>query len=91
MTSAVRQLEILNQRGLHARAAAKFVTIASTFGAKIDVCHGGTEVCGTSIMGLMMLAASKGTVISVRAAPNARWGAAKSSCDVQASTQENPV
>mgnify|MGYP001337007696 CR=1 FL=1 len=68
MTSAVRQLEILNQRGLHARAAAKFVTIASTFGAKIDVCHGGTEVCGTSIMGLMMLAASKGTVISVRAA-----------------------
>ena len=67
MTSAARQFEILNQRGLHARAAAKFVKIASAFEAKIDVCHGETEVCGTSIMGLMMLAASKGSVISVRA------------------------
>jgi len=68
MTSAARQIEILNQRGLHARAAAKFVKTASAFEAKIDVCHGGTEVCGTSIMGLMMLAASKGSVISVNAA-----------------------
>ena len=67
MTSAARQIEILNQRGLHARAAAKFVKTASAFEARIDVCHGGTEVCGTSIMGLMMLAASKGSVISVRA------------------------
>ena len=67
MTSAARQFEILNQRGLHARAAAKFVRIASAFEATINVCHGGTEVCGTSIMGLMMLAAGKGTVISVRA------------------------
>ena len=67
MTSAARQLEILNQRGLHARAAAKFVKIASAFEAEIDVCRGGTEVCGTSIMGLMMLAANKGTVISVHA------------------------
>ena len=68
MTSAARQIEILNQRGLHARAAAKFVKTASAFEAKIDVCHGGTEVCGTSIMGLMMLAANKGSVISVHAA-----------------------
>ena len=68
MTSAARQIEILNQRGLHARAAAKFVKTASAFEATIDVCHGGTEVCGTSIMGLMMLAASKGSVISVHAA-----------------------
>ena len=68
MTSTTRQIEILNQRGLHARAAAKFVKTASAFEAKIDVCHGGTEVCGTSIMGLMMLAASKGSVISVNAA-----------------------
>ena len=71
MTSAARQFEILNQRGLHARAAAKFVRIASAFEATINVCHGGTEVCGTSIMGLMMLAASKGTVISVRAVGDA--------------------
>ena len=68
MTSTTRQIEILNQRGLHARAAAKFVKTASAFEAKIDVCHGGTEVRGTSIMGLMMLAASKGSVISVHAA-----------------------
>ena len=68
MTSAARQIQILNQRGLHARAAAKFVKTASAFEARIDVCHGGTEVCGTSIMGLMMLAASKGSVISVHAA-----------------------
>ena len=67
MTSAARQIEIVNQRGLHARAAAKFVKTASAFEAKIDVCHGETEVCGTSIMGLMMLAASKGSVISVHA------------------------
>ena len=67
MTSAARKIQILNQRGLHARAAAKFVKTASAFEARIDVCHGGTEVCGTSIMGLMMLAASKGSVISVHA------------------------
>ena len=68
MKAISRKLEILNQRGLHARPAAKFVKIASTFEAKIDVGYGGTEVCGTSIMGLMMLTASKGTVISIRAA-----------------------
>ena len=67
MSATSLKLEILNQRGLHARAAAKFVKIASDFDAKIDVCYGGTEVCGTSIMGLMMLAASKGTVISIHA------------------------
>ena len=67
MTSAARQIQILNQRGLHARAAAKFVKTASAFEARIDVCHGGTKVCGTSIMGLMILAASKGSVISVHA------------------------
>ena len=67
MTAAARELEIVNQRGLHARAAAKFVKIASAYTATITVCHAGTEVCGTSIMGLMMLAASKGTTISVRA------------------------
>lgn len=67
MSESRRQLEILNKRGLHARAAAKFVKVAGEFHAEINVCHGSTEVCGTSIMGLMMLAASKGTTISVRA------------------------
>ena len=68
MSLMSRKIEILNQRGLHARAAAKFVKVAGTFEAKIRVCQGGAEVCGTSIMGLMMLAAGKGTVISIRAA-----------------------
>jgi phosphocarrier protein HPr len=65
MSSVSRQLEIVNQKGLHARAAAKFVKVAGAYAAEINVCLGSTEVCGTSIMGLMMLAASKGTVISV--------------------------
>ena len=67
MSSAIRDLIIANQRGLHARAAAKFVKVAADYEASIRVCHGGTEVCGTSIMGLMMLAASKGSTISVSA------------------------
>ena len=66
MISASRDLIIANQRGLHARAAAKFVKVAADYEASIRVCHGGTEVCGTSIMGLM-LAASKGSTISVSA------------------------
>ncbi|MEE2689722.1 MAG: HPr family phosphocarrier protein [Pseudomonadota bacterium] len=68
MSAVSRKIEILNQRGLHARAAAKFVKVAGAFEAKIGVCYGGAEVCGTSIMGLMMLAAGKGTVISICAA-----------------------
>ena len=67
MISASRDLIIANQRGLHARAAAKFVKVAADYEASIRVCHGVTEVCGTSIMGLMMLAASKGSTISVSA------------------------
>lgn len=65
--AATRELMIINQRGLHARAAAKFVKVAGGFDACVTVCAGGTEVCGTSIMGLMMLAAGNGTRISVRA------------------------
>ena len=49
-------VEITNTRGLHARASAKFVTCARKFEAKIDVTRDGTNVPGTSIMGLMMLA-----------------------------------
>jgi phosphocarrier protein HPr len=67
MSNASRQLEIVNQKGLHARAAAKFVKVAGEYAAKINVCLGSMEVCGTSIMGLMMLAASRGAVISVSA------------------------
>ena len=54
-----------NARGLHARAAAKFVKCAEKFDADINVVKGENEVSGSSIMGLRMLAASNGTTISV--------------------------
>lgn len=63
----VREFQIINQRGLHARASAKFVQVASGFDAAINVEKDGVKVGGTSIMGLMMLAASPGCVISVSA------------------------
>ncbi|WP_417830196.1 HPr family phosphocarrier protein [Thalassospira sp.] len=62
-----RTLTISNQRGLHARAAAKFVKLAGEFESSIMVRNRGTEVSGVSIMGLMMLAASIGTEIEVEA------------------------
>ncbi|RVD36595.1 HPr family phosphocarrier protein, partial [Mesorhizobium sp. M4A.F.Ca.ET.020.02.1.1] len=55
-----RDFPIVNQRGLHARASAKFVQVASGFDAAIHVEKDGVKVGGTSIMGLMMLAASPG-------------------------------
>lgn len=62
-----RRLTIINKRGLHARAAAKFVTLANSFASRIEVERNGQAVSGRSIMGLMMLAASIGTDITVRA------------------------
>ena len=59
--------EIQNKRGLHARASAKFVKLAETFDADIKVSKGGETVGGTSIMGLMMLAASKGCDVEITA------------------------
>lgn len=61
------QARICNQRGLHARASAKFVKMAETFDADVKVSKGGETVGGTSIMGLMMLAASKGCSIEISA------------------------
>ncbi len=61
------QLTIINKLGLHARAAAKFVTLASSFDSEITVKRGGRCVNGKSIMGVMMLAAAKGTQIEVSA------------------------
>ena len=58
-----RDLTIINKLGLHARAAAKFVGTASRFGAEIYLQRGGQRVNGKSIMGVMMLAASKGTTL----------------------------
>jgi len=66
--SAARRLaKICNQKGLHARAAARFVKTASQFEAEVTVRKNGTAVSGRSIMGLMMLAAASGTVIEIAA------------------------
>jgi phosphocarrier protein HPr len=62
-----QEMLITNQRGLHARASAKFVQVAAGFQADITVEKDGTTVGGTSIMGLMMLAASPGCTILVTA------------------------
>ena len=61
----VREFLIVNQRGLHARASAKFVQVAGSFEATIEVEKDGAKVGGTSIMGLMMLAASPGCSIRI--------------------------
>lgn len=58
---------ICNRRGLHARASAKFVTLASQYDATVTVSKDGSDVLGTSIMGLMMLAAAMGDQIEVKA------------------------
>lgn len=62
-----REVMIANQRGLHARASAKFVKRAAEFEAELTVSRDGMNVVGTSIMGLMMLAAAKGSSISISA------------------------
>ena len=68
-----RVVMICNRRGLHARAAARFVKLADQFDAEIIVAKNGTAVSGRSIMGLMMLAAGPGTSITVEATgPQAR-------------------
>lgn len=66
-TNDGRRITIVNQRGLHARASAKFVKLAETFDAQVTVTKGGQSVGGTSIMGLMLLAASPGCCIDVSA------------------------
>ena len=60
-----RVLPIINQKGLHARASAKFVHTVEKFDAQVRVSRGGETVGGTSIMGLMMLAAGPGTTVVV--------------------------
>jgi phosphocarrier protein HPr len=65
--SIVRVLDIVNTRGLHARASAKFVQTVEKFDADVRVTRGAETVGGTSIMGLMMLAAGPGTSIKIEA------------------------
>lgn len=67
VNGVAREVTIVNRRGLHARAAARFVKLAGEFDADITVSKDGAEVSGLSIMGLMMLAAAPGTQISIQA------------------------
>lgn len=60
-----KEIEIINKLGLHARAAAKLVTCASTFASHVQVEKDGQRVNGKSIMGIMMLAASQGTWVTL--------------------------
>ncbi|RED51409.1 HPr family phosphocarrier protein [Aestuariispira insulae] len=62
-----QDVEIVNRRGLHARAAAKFVKLAETFDAQVTVSKDGQSVGGRSIMGLMMLAAAPGCSVHIEA------------------------
>ena len=67
MATASRTVEIVNQRGLHARASAKFVAaVAAMNGASVSVAKDGNEAAGGSILGLMMLGAAKGDTIEIR-------------------------
>lgn len=63
----IREIQITNKFGLHARAASRFVSVASRFRSEVRVKHGNKEVNGKSIMGLMMLAACCGTELVILA------------------------
>lgn len=67
MSLTERTVLITNKRGLHARASAKFVTLASSQAANIEVSKDGQSVAGTSIMGLMMLGAAMGDSVTISA------------------------
>jgi len=65
LSAVSREVQITNKRGLHARASAKFVNMASELDAQIEVEKDGNRVCGTSIMGLMMLGAAMGDTVVI--------------------------
>jgi phosphocarrier protein len=65
LSAVSREVRVVNKRGLHARASAKFVNMASSLDATVEVEKDGNRVCGTSIMGLMMLGAAMGDTIVI--------------------------
>ncbi len=81
----VRTIEITNKKGLHARASAKFVQTVERFRADVKVTRGAETVGGTSIMGLMMLAAGPGTSITVEAVGDDAAQAMQAICDLVSS------
>ena len=82
MSDASVELEIKNLKGLHARAAAAFVKCIADLDAEVMVEKDGQEVDGSSILGLMMLAASKGSCIKVKASGNEAEQAVKNISDL---------
>ena len=83
--AVVREIEIVNKKGLHARASAKFVQCAEQFDAVITVSRGSESVGGTSIMGLMMLAAGPGINITIAATGKEAEAAVDALCALIAS------
>ena len=77
-----REVTLLNRRGLHARASAKFVTLAHGLSASVEVEKDGGRVAGTSIMGLMMLGAAMGDEITIRAGGDGAEQAVAVLCDL---------
>jgi phosphocarrier protein HPr len=84
-TPVVRNAEIINKKGLHARASAKFVQMAEQFDAAINVTRGHESVGGTSIMGLMMLTAGPGVTITISATGREAGAAVDALCALIAS------
>lgn len=80
--SVSRTVEIRNERGLHARASAKFVKLAASFDAEVTVSRDGSTVDARSIMGLMMLAAGIGSTIEIAAAGAQAEEALAALCDL---------
>ncbi len=83
--AVVREIEIINKKGLHARASAKFVQCAEQFDAAITVTRGHESVGGTSIMGLMMLTAGPGVSITIQATGKDAAAAVDALCALVAS------
>ena len=81
----VREIAIINKKGLHARASAKFVQCAEQFEAEITVTRGHESVGGTSIMGLMMLTAGPGITITIQATGREAGRAVDALCELIAS------
>ena len=82
--SSTRTVTICNRRGLHARASAKFVTLASSQPAAVEVEKDGSRVAGTSIMGLMMLGAAMGDTVTISAEGDGAEAAVDALCQLVA-------
>jgi len=82
MSDIERTVVITNRRGLHARASAKFVTLASAQAAIVEVEKDGSRVVGTSIMGLMMLGAAMGDSVKISASGEGAEAAVSALCDL---------